>query len=483
MAYRLALKVSFTTLPFATLLLVVVTAAWSVRRHRVARNTVLLVASAWFYATWSPRLLVLLWVACVLGFVGGEAVVRARGWRRTAALWATNTAFLCLLGAFKYYDFFRVNLAQVAGALGLSAHLPLLDFVLPAGISFYTFQGMAYVIDLHRGRGHRAKSFLDFALFQSFFPQLVAGPICRSHELLPQIEAGAPEGVPDLSRAVSLLASGVFKKVVVATWLQTHLVDSAFAAPENHSSVELLLALYAYSMQVYADFSGYTDIALGAGLLLGFRLPENFARPYAATSIGEYWRRWHMTFSRWLRDYIYFPLGGSHVPRPRAYFNLFLTFLLGGLWHGARWGFLVWGAIHGIALVVQKATRDLRRDRGGDPDAPWPVPLVFLSWLVTFHVCVFARLFFRAGDLEPAGRYLEGLVALTVRGLGIDPMVVVLCAAVMAMNLFGHRMREGFISLHERVPAFGRPAVWMAVAAAVLALQPGGVPPYIYLRF
>lgn len=472
----------FASITFATFFLLVATLAWTLRGWRAARNGTLLLASAWFYAAWDPRFLALLFVGCLLGYFGGEAVSRSQGRARVIALWATNLAFLALLGSFKYYDFFRVNLEQVAGALGLSAHLPLLHVVLPAGISFYTFQGMSYVIDIHRGHGPKARSFVDFALFLSFFPKLIAGPICRSRDLLPQIEADPPQGVPDLSRAVSLIASGLFKKVVVATYLQTHLVDGAFSAPENHSSLELLLGLYAYSMQVYADFSGYTDIAIGCALLLGFHLPENFNRPYAATSIGDFWRRWHITYSTWLRDYVYFSLGGSRTGRLQTYFNLMITFLLGGFWHGARWGYVAWGGIHGLALVVHKITLDVRRARGREPAAP-SFAWVALSWLATFHVCVFARVFFRARDLEPAWQYLEGIFAFRPLGQGVDPVVVVLCVLVLWMNVRGEALRESFVTWHERLRPVLRPPVWLALAVLLLALKPGGIPPYIYFAY
>lgn len=473
----------FTSLSFATFFLVVVTAAWAVRGWKTGRNGVLLAASAFFYASWSPAFLALLVAGALVAYGGGELVARAQGRGRIVALWATNAALLSLLGFFKYYDFFRQNLEELAAVLGLSAHLPVLYVVFPIGISFWTFQAIAYVVDIHRGHGPRAKSFLDFLLFQSLFPQLVMGPICRSRDLLPQIEAGAPRGVPDLSRAISLLASGVLKKVVIATYLQTHLVDAAFGAPENHSSLTLLIGLYAYTFQVYADFSGYTDIALGTGLLLGFRLPENFAAPYAATSIGEFWRRWHITFSQWLRDYVYFPLGGSRRSRARTYLNLVVTFLLGGLWHGARWGFLAWGGIHGVALAIHKAWLDVRRARGLETGSPRPLWWLAAGWFLTFHVCVFARVFFRAGDLEPAWAYLQGIAALRTLGEGIDPMVIVLCLLVLWMNFFGAAFRERFERLHEHTPALLRPAAWMAIAVLVLALEPGGVPPYIYLGF
>lgn len=468
---------------FGAFFLLVLTASWAMRRWRSGRNGLLLLASAWFYGSWDPRFLALLLIACLLGWSGGEIVSHTTGRLRVGALWLCNAGFLALLGAFKYYDFFRENLDHLASVLGFSAHLPLLHVVFPLGISFYAFQGMAYVVDVHRGHGPKARSFLDFALFLSLFPKLLAGPICRSRDLLPQIEAGAPDGVPDLSRAVSLLASGVFKKVVIATYLQTHLVDSAFGAPESHSSLELVLALYAYSMQVYADFSGYTDLALGCALLLGFHLPDNFNAPYAATSIGDYWRRWHITFSQWLRDYVYFPLGGSRVSRARSYLNLVITFLLGGLWHGAQWGFVVWGAIHGLALAAQKAWRDGRRDRGQDPDAPVPAWQTALAWAATFHVCVFARVFFRAGDLEPAGNYLAGIAALRPLGEGIDPVVVGLCVLVLWMNVQGAALRARFVAWHERIPHAAHPGVWLVIAALLLALKPGGVPPYIYSGF
>ena len=474
----------FPTAQFALFFLVVLSASWAVRRNRTLQKWFLLGASYFFYGFMNWRFLGLLVASSVLNYAAGEAVVRTGDrFRRRMWLIAGVLSNVCLLGFFKYYNFFQENVADLAAFLGLQAHLPLLEMILPVGVSFYTFQGMAYVIDLHAGRGYRAGSLLDFLVFMSFFPKLLMGPICRSKDLLPELAREAPKSMPDLSMAVTLIVSGLFKKMLLAAYLETHLVGGAFISPENYSSVELLVAMYAYTAMVYCDFSGYTDMARGIGLLLGFRLPENFNAPLAATSIGDFWRRWHMTFSSWLRDYIYFPLGGSKVPRMRTYLNLMLTFLAAGLWHGADWKFVVWGAIHAVALVAYKASLDIRRDLGIDPERPRPWWYMLLGWFVTLTVCASARIFFRSPDIQTAGLFISGLLDFTADGRGVELAVVLMTAFAIGLNFYGCHIRDAFSRLHEQIPVLLRPPAWAAIAVAVVTLRPSDVAPYIYFQF
>ncbi len=472
----------FATLHFAYFFTLVLTVSWWLRSVPVARKWFILLVSYYFYAQFDLKLLALLVASSVWNWAIGEFLESSYG-KHARRTWLTvgilgNVGFL---GFFKYYNFFQENLESVASLLGLSAHLPLLEVMLPLAISFYTFQGLSYIIDLYRGKGPQAKSLLDFLLFIAFFPQLLIGPICRARDLLPQLE-NMPNQVPDVSRAVSLIMSGLFKKVVLATFLATHLVDNAFIAPENYSSLELLLALYGYSIQLYCDFSGYTDMARGIGLLLGFQLPENFNNPYASTNIGEYWRRWHMSFSYWLRDYLYFSFGGSRVKRFRAYFNIFLTMIIGGLWHGAGWGYVIWGGMHGIGLAIYKMSLDLRRDHNLPTTAQTFIGKL-AGWFVTFNLCVFARLVFRAPDLETAGIFWRQLLEFSYIGHGIEPLVIPVLIIGLGLHFVGKYIRDWFIAFHSRTPWAIRPVVWIALILLIFMLKPSDIAPYIYFKF
>ena len=473
----------FPTTTFAVFFLLVFSVNWLVRRNRQNQKLFLLAASYVFYGWFDWRFLGLIVASSLLNFLAGEAIGSAGGRARKRWLIAGVLANVGFLGFFKYYNFFIESLSGGAALLGLELHLPLLQVMLPVGISFYTFQGIAYIADVHLEHGPRARSLLDFLLFIGFFPQLVAGPICRSRDLLPQLLGEAPAEIPDLSRAISLIASGLFKKMVLATFIGTQLVNDAFIAPENYSSLELLLGAYGYTAMVYCDFSGYTDLARGLALLLGFHIPENFEAPLAATNIGEFWRRWHLSYSRWLRDYIYFPLGGARAGRWRCYFNLMVTFVVGGLWHGAHWKFVIWGAVHGLALVLYKASLDVRRDLGLPIPRKARWPWAVLGWLYTFHLCAFARILFRCPDLETAGAYFSGLLELTAQGNGVELGVVLAVAFGVGLNFFGRPIREWFIRFHEGLPAMARPVAWIAAGMILLAVQPGDVVPFIYFQF
>jgi D-alanyl-lipoteichoic acid acyltransferase DltB (MBOAT superfamily) len=454
------------------------------RDHRTAQKALLLVASFLFYAGWDPRLAAHLAGMSLVNWLIAEGIARSRGTPRARRLLyfgiAVDVGWLCV---FKLYDFFRDSVESLAQLLGLTVHLTVLEIALPIGLSFYTFQGLAYLIDTHRGTAYRARSLLDFMLFMAFFPKVLAGPICRSHELLPQLAADSPREVPEPSRAVALIVTGLFKKVVLSSLLATRLVDEAFLAPGHFSSLELLVAMYGYTVQIYLDFSGYTDMARGLALLLGFQLPENFAYPYAATNIGEYWRRWHMTFSSWLRDYIYFPLGGSRCSPLRAYFNVFVTFVVCGLWHGSRWTFVLWGALHGVGLAVYRASLDLRRRYRFAP--PWAASRtwLFVGWAATLTFCAFARIPFKAADLRLSGEFLRGLASGSGGAHAVDPVVVLVTLLGLALNFFGRPIFDAVASAHARVPAVWWPLAWVGAGVLLLLLKTRAVAPYIYFGF
>ena len=354
----------FPTITFAVFFLLVFVGNWLLMPRQRVWKPFMLVVSLVFYGWWDWRFVLLLALSAVANqfFALWIAGLPEHGPRRRWALAAAVAANLGVLGWFKYYGFFVTSAADALEALHLNADLPLLRIVLPLGISFLTFRVLSYVIDVDRGT-LRPASLLDFSVYVAFFPYLAAGPIARASEFLPQLRGPRDPRNVDTARAFFLIFGGLVKKMLIADYLATHIVNGVFTTPGQYSSLEVLLGIIGYSVQIYCDFSAYADIAIGISLLLGFELPDNFDAPYTARSVQEFWRRWHMTLSRWLRDYLYIPLGGNRRGRARTYVNIMLTMLLGGLWHGAGWTFVFWGFLYGAALVVEHLRLDGRKER------------------------------------------------------------------------------------------------------------------------
>jgi len=353
----------FPTITFAVFFLLVFVGNWLLMPRPRLWKPFMLVVSLFFYGWWDWRFVLLLALSAVANQFFALLVERTSS--RTGRKWALAGAVaanLAVLGWFKYYGFFVTSVADLLDTFGLNADLPLLRIVLPVGISFLTFRVLSYVIDVYRGR-LRTSSLLDFAVYVSFFPYIAAGPIARASEFLPQLTAPRDPRRVDTARAFFLIFAGLFKKMLLADYLATHIVNGVFTTPGQYSSLEVLLGIVGYSVQIYCDFSAYADIAIGISLLLGFDLPDNFNAPYTAVSVQDFWRRWHMTLSNWLRDYLYIPLGGNRKGRSRTYVNLMITMVLGGLWHGAGWPFVFWGFLYGGALIVEHARVDRRKDR------------------------------------------------------------------------------------------------------------------------
>ena len=364
------------------------------------QNAWLLLASYVFYGWWDWRFLGLILISTVVDFiVGGRIAKSKRPTVKKRLLIASLATNLGILGVFKYYGFFVQSFVGLLEAVGLQAHVTTLQIVLPVGISFYTFQTMSYSFDIYRGRIEPTRNFLNFALFVAYFPQLVAGPIERAHHLLPKLEAVRRIKWLDIAVGFELILIGFFKKVAVADTLGP-IVDSRFADPGMSSGLDLVITTYLFAFQIYGDFSGYSDIARGTSRLFGVDLMRNFNQPYLSQSITEFWRRWHISLSTWLRDYLYIPLGGNRKGSRRTYINLLTTMLLGGLWHGANWTFVVWGGMHGMYLAVHKYLL------GAEPVKQDSVaPLGFRSLIkvfVTFQLVCLTWIFFRAADLDSA---------------------------------------------------------------------------------
>jgi len=477
----------FPTLEFAIFFTVVMTVSWLLRRWRGPQKLFLLAASYYFYALINWKLVVIIMASSLLFYGAGEGLARfeRRGIRRLVLI-ACITANLLLLGVFKYYNFFADSISDLAGFLGLSAHIPLLEIILPVGISFYVFQGISYVTDLYWKRGVRANTIWDFLLYMTFFPQLLAGPICRSKELLAQLHKPAPPGPPDTTRAVTLVLSGLFKKAVLAHFIDVHLVTGVFSAPENYTAGALWIGMLGYTMLIYWDFSGYTDLARGLGLLLGFEIPENFDHPYVATDISDFWRRWHMTLSFWLRDYLFFPLASRWAEGLRRWLSrkqcalwgsqlsLLVTFALCGLWHGAAWTFVIWGCYHGVLLFVHHGLRSGLKIKwdGGWWGRAGTLLLVAFGWVL-----------FNSNGFENCWLYLTRMFQFQAVGQGFEVLVIPFIILGFGLQVWGPLLRRLYERSSELLPWAARPVVWFATGMIILALKPSGIAPYIYYGF
>ena len=468
----------FPTSGFLLFFLVVAAAMAALGTRFAAKKVVLVAASYYFYAQWDWRFCFLLAFSTGVSYFAGLLIgATQRRDRRRRVLALAVAAHLGLLGAFKYLDFFVLSANRLAHLLGLEHELPFVEILLPVGISFFTFHGISYITDVYRGDLAVCRNPLDMALYMSFFPQLVAGPIVRAAYFLPQLARPPAEPIP-LAPALLLILAGLFKKVVIANYLSTGLVDPVFAAPTSYGGPDLLFAAYGYAIQIYCDFSAYSDMAIGLAALLGFRFPANFNQPYRAERLREFWQRWHISLSSWLRDYLYKPLGGNRHGPLKTYRNLLLTMLLGGLWHGAAWKFIAWGALHGGGLAVERLIEPWLGHRAKSGAAR------IVATAIVFHFVCLAWIFFRAEDFEVARLYLAGFGAGWHDGLQqAGPFMAVLIAVGMAGQFVPDALFERTAAAIARIPAWGLGITAGIVVAAINALGPEGVAPFIYFRF
>jgi D-alanyl-lipoteichoic acid acyltransferase DltB (MBOAT superfamily) len=387
---------------------------------------------------------------------------------------------LGILGFFKYFNFFIDSTAGLLDNLGLQPNLPTLRILLPVGISFYTFHGISYTFDVYRRQIRATHNLLDFACFIAFFPQLVAGPIGRAHIQLPQFEQErARPTAQGVRSAFFLILLGLFKKVAIADALSPY-VDQAFRGSSRAGAVTLLIGMYAFALQIYGDFSGYTDIARGSARLLGIELIRNFEQPYLSRNITEFWRRWHISLSTWLRDYLYVSLGGNRGSRLSTYRNIMLTMLLGGLWHGAAWTFVIWGGLHGLFLIAHRA---FGRPQRYDAEPGSVRMRDALPILATFHLVCVAWIFFRANSLQQAVTYITGILTLRGGSINVNAAALLLASAV-AMLIIDVLQRNR----HTETPVLDWSPVARGVAYAVMVVAilifSGGTPvPFIYFQF
>lgn len=446
---------------------------WAGSVHGVrAQNLLLLVASYLFYCSFDWRFALLLLNFSLVILALAQAVQGHNGARRRWPMVLGVALALVNLGIFKYYNFFREEALALLTPFFNGASLPVLEFVLPVGISFYTFQGLAYLISVGRGECKPAKLF-DGLLHLSFFPTLLAGPICRPNELLTQIQSPEERKITAPEVAILLLISALIKKVWLSAWLAEEWVNPVFANPDGYHALELLCGLMAYAWQLFFDFSGYTDVVTALALLLGFSLPMNFRQPYLATSLSDFWRRWHITLSRWIRDYVYITLGGNRGSWGRTQTNLLIAMTLSGFWHGASATFVVWGLWHGLGLIAQNTWQKVTELK---------LPDAITQWLTFIFVC-FGWLLFRAEDWDAVATYTAGflrwdtLPSLNWLGL-LAAMVVFFTLARRA-----EPMMEKSAALLRVLPWWGQSVALVIAALAIMELAPAGMPGFIYFGF
>ena len=468
----------FNSIEYAAFLPIVFGLYWSLRKSLRWQNVLLLVASYVFYGAWDYRFLSLLILSTVTDYFVGLRLAASEDQRtRRASLGVSLIVNLGILAFFKYFNFFIDSAQALLGDIGFVPNPPLLEIVLPLGLSFYTFQTMSYTFDIFRGRMKPTHSLLNFAVYVAFFPQLVAGPIERARRFLPQIESPRSVSRGDIRSGLALILLGLFKKVAIAD-VMAPIVNHVFARSSTAGTATLLVGVYAFSLQIYGDFSGYTDIARGSARLFGMDLIENFRQPYLSRNITEFWRTWHISLSNWLRDYLYIPLGGNRNGKLKTYRNIMITMLLGGLWHGAGWTFVVWGGLHGLYLALH------RRFRGQATDEPGIWLLRDLGrTLVTFNLVSFTWIFFRAESLTQAVDYLTGILGRRGEGVLESQIALLLLAylSIVTIDLLQRNTGRELFFLSWRPSARG--FVYALLVVSLIVFSSGQQTPFIYFQF
>jgi alginate O-acetyltransferase complex protein AlgI len=487
----------FTRLFFWAFYFVVLLIYSGIYRQRAVRNAFLFAASLFFYWKTSGLFFLILVFSTFSDYYLGNLIhfARKQGWKKFGVAMSV-VINLFMLSYFKYTYLFvdTVNALfnldiEVVNHLALwsnrltGTHFDVSMILLPVGISFYTFQTISYTVDVYRGKVDPVEHILDFGFYVSFFPQLVAGPIVRASEFIPQLYKRYSLSMQEFGFALFMILKGLFKKILIGDYIALNFVDRVFANPTGFSGFENLTALFGYSLQVYVDFSGYTDIAIGVALLLGFRLPKNFNSPYKATSVGNFWKRWHISLSSWLKDYLYIPLGGNRKGRIMTDVNLMITMLLGGLWHGASWQFVVWGGLNGLGLVVYKLWK---RISPYEKSKHWAVR--FWKIFNTFLFITFTRIWFRSESMEKANQLIRQV--LHDFNASVIPEVLWsyrLVFGVMALGYFTHWVPErwkltllnGFI----RTPLWAKVVITVVVIFIIYQSWSAELQPFIYFQF
>lgn len=473
----------FTNAAYYIFLIAVFFAFWSAASRLRLRLWLIAAAGCFFYYQTAGRALALMLTVSMIDFATTRWMSRSENARTRKLLLALSLIIdTGALVVFKYADFFLENVAGGLSLFGITPPAAHFNLIVPIGISFFIFQSLAYVIDVYRRDTPTAKSYTDYLAFVSFFPTIIAGPILRAKQLLPQLRSRLTLTPEVGGQALFLIAMGLIKKIAIADYLSANLVDRVFDFPERFSSLEVWAAVYGYALQIYCDFSGYSDIAIGSASLLGFTLPLNFNAPYRSRNLAEFWRRWHISLSTWLRDYVFFTIAGRRGRNAvMLYFGLVATMAIGGLWHGAMWTFVVWGLMHGAGLALFRAFEAMKKKFSFKPINTKFAGIA--AALLTFHFVCFSWVFFRADSVEKALGVIGQLTMLSADTANL-PMAVV---CVMMIGFIAHfvpdrvweKSRDGF----ARLPAIAQACAIAAVAAGLYSVASSDVAPFIYSRF
>jgi alginate O-acetyltransferase complex protein AlgI len=477
----------FPTVEYAVFFLIVLAIAWALERHPQSHKLFLLAASYVFYGFWSWRYVPLLILISLFAGLVAQTIQHSEDPRRRKQLLILGvTVCLAVLVYYKYASFVLLTALGLWGMVGRTPVWNLPAPFLPLGISFFVFHAISLMGDIYRRKLREPLYLTDALLYVAFFPQLIAGPILRASHFIPQLMRPRYKAVNDsrhirVNRAFLLILAGLFKKVILSNTLSTRLVEPVFAAPSSFHRGDVLLAIYGYAAQIYCDFSGYTDIAIGCAMLLGYHFPRNFNAPYTATDPQDFWQRWHISLSSWLRDYLYIPLGGSRSSAAHTYVNLMITMLLGGLWHGASWTFVLWGGLHGLYLIAHRlwASSTAQQIQTLRTRTWWP----WISRILMFHAVCFGWIFFRSPTFTTAAQVLHQLA--TSRGaatLANWPILVTLTLGLFAQYA-PRTLRRTAESTMSHLPAFANGLVLAAGILLIELLGPTGIAPFIYFQF
>jgi len=463
----------------------------------------LLLASYIFYAAWNPPFILLLWLATIVDyFVGRALYTEPNKHKRKLLLVLSLCGNLGMLCFFKYGGFLLENFTTLVNAMGMNYQPAKPNIILPAGISFYTFTTLCYTIDMYKKRSEPVKSFLDFSLFVTFFPHLVAGPIVRPPQLVPQFESPRTANKKQLMQGLLLITLGLFMKVVLADSMLAEPANTVFNSKEVLNGLDAWMGVLAFSGQIFFDFAGYSTCAIGVAACLGFVLPENFLYPYAATGFSDFWRRWHITLSAWLRDYLYIPLGGNRHGTFKTYINLMITMLLGGLWHGANWTFVVWGALHGFYLMAEKFIQDLKLKMQLQPSVMNNAPIAlrgiaaprflktlpssnFIYALFTFFLVNVTWVFFRAPDFTSAWRMLAAMFGAAHNGAVLLSNLSMLKVTIIIICMLGthwYMRNRRLLGVAEKLPWWVLGLIWSAMLVLLILSQESSSS-FIYFQF
>ncbi|NNC17761.1 MBOAT family protein [Corallococcus exiguus] len=486
------------SLQYVVFVIVVFALYWAVHRHYWPRMLLLLAASLMVYVSFLQVPL----TAFVGGMPVGELVVKLvplfiflagvtvdhllvkgmgsteRPGLRKLLVVLSIVSNLGLLAGFKYLELLRRTVSSLLGPWGVEVRPEPFHFLLPVGLSFFVFQAISYTVDVYRGKASSEHSFVEHLLYMLFFPRVLSGPIVRASELMAHFREVPTLSSDDGNKALFRVAVGLVKKLVIADVLGSGIVDPVFGSPHAYSSAECAVAAVAYTLELYYDFSGYSDIAIGVASLFGFKFPENFARPYLAKNLFEFWNRWHMSLSSWLRDYLYIPLGGNRRSKPRVCFNLMMVMVLGGLWHGADWRFAVWGAVHGVALCGVRCWWWFK----GKQQEPGPAR-VAIGMLATFTLVVLTRVVFRAPDMAHAGEFYARMLAGIPGLANVGPLVWSMLAIAIIAHAVPMKLYDTAALVFLKMPAPARAVVLVLLGLGIRQLSTLETRPYVYLQF